>query len=273
MGETAEESEKHTMSTIFIAPKGYTINNANPFTNDGNYDRTWTILAVDNRVEGMLFQKRSRLGCYAVSISPSYAFFNELLADFIQYELDHDRKIILVSECDMNLNFKTHYKEARVRLSDPRFLIHSTTLPNYEKIIADGSLKSANRLRAEGFPVHPIGFEPLGEPDDYLDHIMFANGGAAPELVVNSRLCGGANYNLHVPYTPQARLYFNGHKMVQNGIIVRNVASMVLDSVPLKDYLVKTITANDLALPYGNSFWTPFSFAKSADEFMNDFLF
>lgn len=260
------------MRQVFIAPCNYTMNDANPFTRDGSYDRSWTILTIDNNVKGMLLQQRSRHGCYAVSMTPGYAFFNELFADFIQYETDHDRKIILVSESKLSLNFKTHYKEASIRPSDSRFLIHSTTLSNYEKILLDGLLKSPNQLKIESFSIQPIGLEPLGEPNDYLDHVMFANGGVAPELVVNSRLCGGVSYDPHVPYMPQARLYFDGYKMVLNGLIVRNVASMVFGSVSLKSYLVKTVTSGDLTLPDGDSYWTPLSFSKAADEFMNKYI-
>jgi hypothetical protein len=258
------------MMQIYIAPSGYSMNEDNPFSLDGKYDRSWTILTIDSNVQGMLFQQRSRHGCYAVSMTPQYAFFNELFADFIQYETDHVRKIILVSKDDMNLDFKTHYKDSSIRPSDSRFLIHSTTLPTYEKILSDGLLKSPHRLKREGYEVHPIGLEPLGEPDDYLDHIMFANSGVAPELVVNSRLCGGVNYDLNAPYLPQARLYFDGLKMVSDGLIVRNVASMVFDSLPLEPYLLKTVVADNLQIPDGNPEWTPFSFAKCADDFMKN---
>lgn len=246
------------------------MNDDNPFTHDGKYDRSWTILAIDENVQGMLFQQRSNHGCYVVSMTPTYAFFKELLADFIQYETDHGRRIILISKDDMSLEFKTHYKETALCTSDSRFLIHSTTLSSYEKILSDGLLKSPNRLKREGYSVNPIGLEPLGEPDDYLDHIMFAGGGVAPEIVVNSRLCGGVNYDPHAQYKPQARLYFDGHRMVLDGLIVRNVASMVFDSVPLKPYMLKAVFAGDLQLPVGDAGWTPSSFFKCADDYMKN---
>lgn len=260
------------MKQVFIAPKGYKMNDNNPFTHNGSYDRSWTILTIDENVQGMLFQQRSSHGCYAVSMTPEYAFFKELFADFIQYETDHGRKIILISKDDMDLDFKTHYKEITLRPSDSRFLIHSTTLSSYEKILSDGLLKSPNRLKREWYSIHPIGLEPLGEPDDYLDHIMFANSGVAPEIVVNSRLCDGVNYDPTAPYTPQVRLYFDGHKMVLDGIVVRNVSSMVFDNVPLKTYLLKAVFAEDLQIPDSDAGWTPFSFAECADDYMKNFL-
>ena len=260
------------MGQVWVAPASYTMDHPNPFTSDGRYDRSWTILTIDESVQGSLFQQRSPHGCYAVSMTPSYPFFSTLFADFIQYEMDHGRDIILVSQKAMNLHFVTHYREASVRPSDPRWLIHSTTLESYKKIVADNRLKSPNRLKTEGVMVHPIGLEPLGEPDDYLDHIMFATGGVGPELVVNSRLCGSVNYDPLAPYTPQVRLYFDGHKMVLDGIIVRNVASMVFGSVSLEKYLVKPITADDLRVPCGDSFWTPLSFSKAADDYIQHFF-
>ncbi len=256
------------MKQVFIAPPNYTMNDANPFTEDGGYDRSWTILTIDTSVKGMLFQQRTRHGCYAVSMTPAYIYFPELFADFIQYETDHGRKIILVSETIMSLDFMTHYKETSIRPSDARFLVHSTMLPNYQKIILDGMLKSLTRLISEGVSIDPIGLEPLGEPDDYLDHIMFSRGGVAPELVVNSRLYGRVNYDPNAHYTPQARLYFNGYKMISDGLIVRSVAPMAYGSVSLEKYLVRTVTAKDVALPDGDTCWTPYTFSKAADELM-----
>jgi len=100
---------------------------------------------------------------------------------------------------------------------------------------------------------------------------MFSGGGVAPEIVVNSRLCGSINYDPHAPYTPQARLYFDGHKMVSDGLIVRNVASMVFDSIPLEPYLLKAVLAEDLKVPDSEAGWTPLSFARCADDYMENF--
>ena len=244
------------------------MDDANPFTEDGRYDRSWTILTVSKSVQGMLFQQRSKHGCYAVSMNPEYPYFRELFADFLQYETDHNRKVILGSDRKLSLRFTTHYRETTVRPSDPRFLVHSTTLAAYEHIRNDGMLKSLARLRAEGQSVHPIGLAPLGEPDDYLDYIMFG-GGLAPELVVNSRLCGAVNYHPDTPYTPQARLYFDGHKMVRDGLITRSVASMAYGGMPLADYLLDTVFAHSVPLPAGDTCWTPLSFSKTADAFMH----
>ena len=256
------------MEGVFLAPEGYSADDTNPFTPDGRYDRSWTILAVDESVEGMLLQRRSAHGCYAVFMTPQYAFFDELFADFIQYEVAHGRKVILVSDKVPDLAFKTRYKEAVVRVSDPRFLVHGTTISAYERICADGLLKSHNRLQSEGIFVCPIGFAALGEPDDYLDHIMFSGGGVAPELVVHSRAFGRPSYDMHAPYVPQVRLYFDGHKVVRDGLMVRCVAPMVFDSLPLEGYLIKAVVASDLRLPEGESCWTPLSFSAAADVYV-----
>jgi hypothetical protein len=256
---------------VFVAPKGYAPDNENPFTPDGRYGRSWTILKIDSYFEGVLYQQCTCHGCYEVTISPQYSYFYELIADFIQYESEYNRKILLVAERDINLEFSTNYKERIIRPSDPRYLIHSTTLARYEKIVADGLLKSPNRLKNEGCPVKSIGLKPLCEPEDYLDYIMFAKGGVAPELVVNSHLCGIVNYDPFAQYTPQVRLYFDGYKMVTDGLIVRNVTSMAYDNVPLR-YLVKAVTADDLKLPDGDANWTPFAFSEAADIYMRQYI-
>lgn len=256
------------MSQIYPAPTGYTLRDPNPYAPDGSYDRTWTILTIDPALQHMVLQQRSPHGCYAVSMLPSDPHFDTRFADFIQYETDHGRKILLVSPQPMCLDFQTHYREAAVRPSDPRLLVHSTTLPTYAKIRADGCLKSPTRLRADGLPVHPVGLAALGEPEDYLDHIMLADGGVAPEIVVNSRLCAALNYDANAPYTPQARLYFDGHRMAADGILVRNLAAMVQDTLPLAPYLIKTVMAGDIPLPAGAEYWTPHTFSQAADAYM-----
>lgn len=256
------------MDGVYIAPAGYSMEDANPFTPDGAYDRTWMVLTVDEGVQGSLFLRRSPYGCYAVSLSPRYAHFAVLLADIIQYETAHGRKVIFAGGGEADLAFETDYRQAAMRPSDPRFLVHSTTLSRYEKIAAEGLLKSPNRLRREGYAVHSVGLDPLGEPEDLLDYIMFASGGVAPEIVVNSHLCGGVNYDADAPYAPQARMYFDGHRMVRDGIITRAATSMVYDHVPLEKYLVKTVTAADVALPEEAAHWTPATFAAAADAYI-----
>jgi len=263
------------MKNVYIAPKDYTVNSINPFTDDGSYDRTWSLFIVDETVQGMIFSGKSPFGCYCIRATPKYKYFNELMADVLQYETDNGRKVIFVTDGEENKyldNITTTYNDSIIRKSDPRFLVHSTMMTTYDKIVGEGLLKSPNRLRKEGYIIHAIGLEPLGEPDNYLDYVMFADGGIAPEFVINSRLCGYVNCDPNAKYIPQARMYFDCYKIIHDGIIVRDVGRKVYDNVPLSKYLIKTVFQSDVNLPDSQDYWTPLSFSSEADKQMNNFI-
>lgn len=255
------------MENIFIAPKGYRESDPNPFTLDGSYDRSWSILIVDPSVQGMLYQRKSPFGCYVMAVTPAYVHFYDLLCDILHYETDHGRKVIFSGDPAL-LDGLQSISPTTLRPYDGPYMVHSTLLSSYEQIKKDGQLKSASRLARDGVVVRPIGLVPLGEPEDYLDYIMFADGGVAPEMVVNSHLHGSPYYSINEPYQPQARMYFDAHRMTRDGIVTHNVCRMVLDSVDLKSYLIRTVTAADLSLPEGQTFWTPLTFAQAADKLM-----
>lgn len=250
---------------MYLAPKGYRREDGNPFTPDGSYDRTWTILIIDAHTQWEQVQGKSPYGCYTVILSPRHPLFTVRLADFLQYEIAHGRKVLLACEEALSLRFTTHYRETTVRPSDPPLLVHSTLLETYANIVRDGCLKSHRRLQMEGFAVQPIGLAPLGEPEDYLDYIMFAAGRLAPEHVVAARLTGKIACDPEMPYAPQARLYFDGHRLVRDGLITRDLTSKVHDRVPLVPYLVCVVTADDVPLPAGDTAWTPRAFSQAAD--------
>lgn len=256
------------MKNVFVAPNGYHECDPNPFTADGSYDRSWSIFIIDPAVHGMLFQRKSPFGCYVMAVTPAYAHFRDLMSDILHYETAHGRKVIFVGEDPSILDTLEPIPATRIRAYDGPYMVHSTLLSSYEQIKKDGLLKSPTRLAKEGIAVHPIGLSQLGEPDDYLDHIMFTDGGLAPEIVVNSRLNGHPVYSIDEPYQPQARLYFNAHRMTLDGIVIRNVCRMVYDSVDLNKYLVRVVTADDMKLPDGQAFWTPQTFAQAADRLM-----
>jgi len=153
-----------------------------------------------------------------------------------------------------------------LRSYDPPILIHSTTLAAYEKIMRDGQLKSTSLLRKEGSAQRAVGFLPLGEPPDYLDYVMFGNG-VACEVVVNSHLHGKPCFDLHAPYEPQARMYFDAHKIIKDGLAVRDGTHIfkVYEALPLEGYLLRTVFAGDVALPSGEKNWTPLLFSEAAD--------
>lgn len=262
------------MRDVYVAKAMPNQVEVNPFDPSGVYDRRWTIVQIVPGLESMLLQSRNSKGMYVLSLNPEEPTFAEMLADTLQYETDHGRKVALFTpqpkeEMDRWVDVITsHYRSPIVRPSDPRYLVHSTPLETYALIQQDGMLKSFTRLRREGKAITAIGQGPLAEPEDYLDYIMLACGGYAPELVVLSRLSGALNFDVDAPYTPQARLYFDGHRLVRDGLLVRDVRRKVAGHLPLDPYLVRTVFADDLTLPEDMESWTPATFSAAADAAM-----
>lgn len=256
------------MKNVFLAPGNYRESDPNPFTPDGAYDRSWSILIVDASVRGMLFQRKSPFGCYVMAVNPAYAHFRDLMSDILYYETGNGRKVILSGGELSFLDSLEPLSPVQFRAYDGPYMVHSTTLDAYAHILQDGLLKPAAQLMREGRETQPIGLAPLGEPEDYLEHIMFADSGPVPEIVVNSRLHGAPCYSMDEPYRPQARMYFDARKLTADGMVVHNVCRMVRGVVELKRYLVRTVTAGDVALPEGQDCWTPLTFSKAADTLM-----
>lgn len=266
------------MQNVFICGDGPDILRKNPFARDGAYDRGWTIITLKSLPQAQsgihLMQEKTPDGIYHMTLNRDAALFDTLGADILQYETSYGRKILLASDRPVDETaawvdgFTTYFKEPVVRTSDPRFLVHSTPLPTYTQIKRDGMLKCTSRLRRGGIIVSPVGFDVLGEPEDYLDHIMFAAGGVTPEIVVNSHLCGIESYDTDVAYVPQARMYFDAHRVIRDGLFVRDAGYKVHDHLPLEPYLLCVVTAGDLVLPEGEAYWTPAVFAREADAYV-----
>jgi len=221
---------------------------------------THSIFKADPNINGMLCGK-SPCGCYRLAVNPNAADFAERLHDFLAYETAHGRQVFVDAPGIDIANLPK--PPAGLRPNDPRFVVHSTLLSSYENILRDGCLKSAAQLN-----IPAIGFAPLGEPDNYLDYIMFAAmEGCGAEIVVNSRLRGVVCYDPNAAYVPQARMYFDAHRIIANGLAVRDGVHdlKVRDTLPLEPYLVRTIFAEDVALPPGEPHWTPKNFSAQAD--------
>jgi len=158
-----------------IAPDTWNESDINPFSHDGHY-YGWSLVKLDTTINGFIMG-RSSCGCYSVTFNPLNSDFNERIIDFVCYETAHERCVLISSptyDFDKNILQNDLIQQVNIRQSDPRWLVHSTTLALYEKIIESGFLKSATTLNKEGIKTVAIGFAPLGEPEDYLEHVMFA---------------------------------------------------------------------------------------------------
>jgi len=234
----------------------------------------FSLFKADAKLQGYIMGK-SPCGCYAIAVNPSDATFADRLIDFIRYENAHGRHVLIFSpDFSVEEILRHHTPVEGWRSTDAPYAVHSTTLAAYESIQRDGCLKSTARLRREGKAQKAIGFLPLGEPEDYLEYVMLASldggpGGGCLETVVNSHLRGEVCYDLHAPYTPQARMYLDARKIIGDGLAVRDGvhALKVHDTLPLEGYLLLSVFEKDVALPEGDAHWTPANFTNQADAY------
>jgi len=231
----------------------------------------YSLLKLDEKMQGFTCGK-GPWGCYSITLNPNAEDFAYHVADFIRYENAHGRKVRLKPrKFDLSDALNSVPKDGSVpRPSDPLFVVHSSTLTAYEKIVWDGQLKSTSQLRKEGTAQHAIGFLPLGEPPDYLDYVMFSRmdgPGSGSEIVVNSHLRGKPCFDPNAPYEPQARMYFDARKIIADGLGVRDGAHVlkVYGALPLGGYLLRTVFAGDVTLPIGVQNWTPSLFTEAAN--------
>jgi len=230
-----------------------------------------SLFKADPSITGHLMGK-SPCGCYRLVVNPGSADFSERLSDFIAYENAHGRQV-MIDAPGLDVGGLPG-PAAGLRPSDPRYAVHSTLLSSHEKILRDGHLKSPARLAAEGAPVRAIGLSPLGEPADYLEYVMLApvdGWGSGSEIVVSSRLRGEVCYDPGVAYTPQARMFFDAHRIIADGLAVRDGvhALKVHGALPLEPYLLLTVFAGDVALPPGQPHWTPSLFTAQANAYFS----
>jgi hypothetical protein len=197
----------------------------------------------------------------------------EDVADFIRYESLHGRQCIISVPRDTDARAFVERAMAEtpdwsvVRECDPKWLVHSTDARGWAAIQACGELRAQARLRREDVAVPNLGGEWLGEPADYAEYIVLASAGAmAPEFVVASRNADRIITEPDTPYPPGARLFFDGHRMIRDGLIVRDGlhSAKVHDHLPLDPYLVAGITPADLDPENKVAIWTPRSFCTAA---------
>jgi len=200
------------------------------------------------------------------------------LADFLRYESMHGRRCIISvpSDIDARSFVEKAFAETPdwsvVRLDDPKWLGHSTTGHGWAAIQACGELRAQARLRREGVDIPNIGGEWFSEPADYAEYIILANAGAmAPEFVVASRNANRLMTEPDTPYTPGARLFFDGHRLIRDGLIVRDGlhGAKVHDHLPFEPYLVAAVTPADMDPKGEITAWTPKSFCLAALEYFS----
>lgn len=262
------------ISKYFIAPSSWTPDLANPFSNDGNYGIRWSGFCLNKKIQSKYSIGKQGLGLFTLVVNPLFEGWQYRLGDFLQYEIYHGRKVILWNpeEWDYVAIIKAvinnDFRENVVRPYDERWVVHSTTHDLWGKIAESGCLKSLRRLRNENVEISGIGLEPLGEPDDYMDYVMFDTINGCCEMVVSSRQKGKICLDANAPYIPGVRMYFDAYAIIQDSLMVRDGAHVlkVYDRLPLKPYLKMVLNESDV--PYVNEqrIWTPTLFTEAANK-------
>ena len=261
----------------FKVPRAFTLNDRNPFTEDGTYGSGWSALFILDRHDGYAFMGTGNEGLFAYQYSRNADNITEIVADYLRYEELHKRNAILSCPSDMDVDAFVQQalaatpKPHTVRKTDPKYLVHSTSLSASKKIMEEGELKSLVRLKATGSQAYAprLGFDSLGEPTEYADHICLGDSDSVgPERVTAENAAGRfLSDPENQVYDPGARFYFNCQRIVLDGLDIRIVGSIkVKGNLPLDPYLVAHITLDDLPASRPSREWTPKSFTAEANE-------
>lgn len=257
---------------IYIADSDWNPTKSNPFTAKGLYDENWSAFLYDSDVS-YFTNVYPGANLHVIRFSSDADKNYIRLFDFLNYELSYQRNVILKVNIGMKAEdiielFNKTPHQVRYRSSDENYMVHSTTLSAWESIKQDGALLSPNLLKENNRAVNEIGLKPMNEPKDYSDYIMLDVLDGCGELVVNSHNIGSVCIDPNTIYTPGVRLYFDVRKMFADEVVTRDGLHpvKVKDRLPLRDYLLAAITANDFA---SNIKWTPSLFTQKANEFFH----
>ena len=255
----------------FKAPLNWTPLELNPFSEDGLYGPEWICFHIDEVNKNNNFCGSGKNGLYVFSIGVDSSNLDYRLSDFLDYETGKKRNIIIW--CSERLDIDSMLERVKlvtkektfIRPTDSRWVVHSTTLTAWSDIHREGMLKSLTLLHKEGKQIGGLGVKELGDPPEYADYIAFGPFDSfGPELVVASHGKGRIISDPNQQYEPGVRLYFDNHKIIRDGFIVRDGlhAAKVETSIALKPYLVDYISPADLM----QSTWSPMSFYKKAND-------
>lgn len=261
------------MGNVYFVGENFITAHINPIT-EQPYDNKWIFLELVNDDSFYIFSGGNDF-VFRLAISKKCDDWKYRIFDFIEYELSHDKQIIISINNkdyeDAKKAYKGHsFTDNFLRKHEKRILVHSTTLSGFNSILHDEMLKSWHILKSEGKikETYPIG-KFLGDPIEYSDYIMFTNGGVTGEIIINSKMKSEIAMNIDEEYHPGARLYFDAELIANDGLLVRDGAHLkVKDILPLDKYLLWYATIDNINLNQLQI--TPANFSKTADmEFEN----
>ncbi len=279
MSERFELPENRKSTPYFIAPAGWDSTQPNPFTPDSAYDASWVVLLIGGGEKHSPVYGRLDSGLFRCSLDRQTVDITPRVADFVRYGATHGWRVILSfpSDTDGERFVRRSLEQTPdgpvVRETDPRWVVHSTTLSAWESIEKDSCLKCARCLQSEGVEVNAVGLDDFREPSDFADYVVLAPDYAiSPEHVVASHAKGSVFTDENVPYVPGVRLYFDAYRIITDGLAVRDGmhALKVRDRLPIDPYLRAAVSAADVDPEGRTSSWTPASFLKAANALFHE---
>lgn len=245
----------------------------NPFTNK-EYDSSWIAYCLTDSEEYEVMVGGGLKSIYTLKVSKKHSKWKMSLMDFIEFQTRHNKNIILsVSDDDLyeaKIAYNHHYfNEPYLRDYEPQVMVHSTSIDCWQSIKKDNCLKSWNILSNErkDWERKPIGNQ-LGDPEDFMDYIMFSDGGISSEIVVLSKQNGKILTNPDNYYEPGVRLYFDMRKVAEDGLLIRDGCHLkVKDTLPLSPYLIWAADWKSVGLSSRHS--TPSEFTCKANSCFN----
>lgn len=259
------------MRNIYFAQSDWRPIENNPFTTDGAYGESWSAFIYDESIMNSYTNFYPKAKVYTVIANPRQDKYFHRLIDFVHYETSKGRNIIINIPhlYKKNIIEKLELTENRspniIRSSDPRWVVHSTTKQSWSEIKKIGSLLSPSELRRNNKKIHEIGLKAMLEPEDYSDYVMFDMLDGCGEIVVSSRQLGYVCLDTNIEYVPGFRLYFDAHKIITDGLAVRDGLHIikVFKGLPLEKYMVMSIDSS----MFPKQKWTPNSYTYVTNKY------
>lgn len=261
--------------SVHLIPPGFEPCAINPVTGLP-FDDRWAVFCLTDAHDYQMFNG-GLADAYLLRVSQQYAYWAMAMGDYISYQTARGRQVLLSATEEAYAHacrvYAGHsYDERALRAYEAQVLVHSTTPSGWESIRRDGCLKCWNRLKREraDWEDKPIGAS-LGDPEEFSDYIMFAQGGLAGEIVVCSRQAGKIVMDVDTPYKPGARLYFDMSRIAEDGLLVRDGCHLkVRDQLPLEGYLLWACDWRSAGL--SSEISTPREFVEAANRYYGKFV-
>jgi len=202
------------------------------------------------------------------------------LADYLRYEFNVGRKTIVCFpfhinwEDDILPNLIQYWTDDGFRETDPKYIVHSTTIDCGENILKDGKLKCFRKLEEEGyFNTKRLGHSQIGEPEDFKKHINFAPWKSIWAEVVVSSNQKNRFVNPDEEYEPGYRFYFDAVQIANNNKLLRtgNGIPTCHEILDIEPYIISYETAKSLSR-FTTNIWTPKLFTEIANRRFEDMV-